>query len=77
MRIQLFVAGAACGEGEKICEVRIKGNRRIESAAILNVISSKAGDTLNEGKADDDIRAIYKLGHFRDIKADTEEMTRA
>ena len=71
--LQLMVAGAARAEGEKISEVRIKGNHRIESAAIFNVISIKAGDTLNVDKTDADIRAIYKLGYFQDIRVATEE----
>ena len=71
--LQLIVAGAARAEGEKISEVRIKGNHRIESAAILNVVSIKAGDTLNVDKTDADIRAIYKLGQFQDIQVATEE----
>jgi len=71
--LQLIVAGAARAEGEKISEVRIKGNHRIESAAILNVVSIKAGDALNVEKTDADIRAIYKLGQFQDIQVSTEE----
>ncbi len=59
----------AYAEGEKLVEVRIEGNRRIESAAILNVIKVTAGDTLHDNKTDADIRAIYKLGHFQDVQA--------
>ena len=73
MRLQFIVAGTAWAEGEKIVEVRITGNHRIESAAILNVVSIKAGDTLSDEKTDADIRAIYKLGHFQDVQAATEE----
>jgi outer membrane protein insertion porin family len=71
--LQLIVAGTARAEGEKIVEVRIAGNHRIESAAILNVVSIKAGDTLYDEKTDADIRAIYKLGHFQDVQAATDE----
>jgi len=60
-------------EGEKIVEVQTRGNRRIESAAILNVVKMKAGETLYNDKTDADIRAIYKLGHFQDVQALTEE----
>jgi outer membrane protein insertion porin family len=63
----------AHAEGEKLVEVRIQGNNRIESAAILNVIKIHAGDTLNNDKTDADIRAIYKLGHFQDVQALKEE----
>ncbi|MGD0586157.1 MAG: POTRA domain-containing protein, partial [Oryzomonas sp.] len=71
--VQLLVAGTAWADGEKIVEVRIAGNHRIESAAILNVVSIKAGDTLNDEKTDFDIRAIYKLGHFQDVHVSTDE----
>ena len=67
----LLLAGLAFAEGEKITEVQVKGNRRVESAAILNAIRLKAGDQLYVDKVDTDIRAIYKLGHFQDVKAET------
>jgi outer membrane protein insertion porin family len=71
--LQLVVSGTAWADGEMIVEVRIKGNHRIEPAAILNVVSIKAGDTLYDEKTDTDIRAIYKLGQFQDVQAATEE----
>jgi len=63
----------ACAEGEKLVEIRIQGNRRIEAAAILNTIKLRAGDSLTDEKTDADIRAIYKLGHFQDVQALKEE----
>lgn len=66
-----LLAGFARAEGEKITDVQVKGNRRIESAAILNAIRLKSGDLLYADKVDADIRAIYKLGHFQDITAET------
>jgi outer membrane protein insertion porin family len=63
----------ACAEGEKLVEIRIQGNRRIEAAAILNTIKMRAGDSLTGEKTDADIRAIYKLGHFQDVQALKEE----
>jgi outer membrane protein insertion porin family len=72
MVVQFFCAGLACAEGEKIVEVVVKGNRRIEKSAVLNVVKMKAGDTLESEKTDTDIRAIYKMGHFQDVQAATE-----
>lgn len=63
----------AYADGEKLVEIRIQGNRRIESAAILNVVKIHAGDTLDNDKTDADIKAIFKLGHFQDVKALKEE----
>ena len=50
----------------------VKGNRRIETSTVLNVVKLKAGDTLEGDKTDADIRAIYKMGHFQDVQAVTE-----
>jgi outer membrane protein insertion porin family len=69
----LSFCGAASAEGEKITELVIKGNRRIESAVILNAIKLKAGDSLVIDQVDSDIRAIYKLGYFQDVKAEKEK----
>jgi outer membrane protein insertion porin family len=72
MILQLFSAGLASAEAEKIVEVIVKGTRRIEKSAVLNVVKMKAGDTLDGDRTDTDIRAIYKLGHFQDVQAATE-----
>lgn len=74
----ILLASMSCStivyaEGEKLAEIRIRGNNRIESSAILNVIKTHAGDTLDNDKTDADIRAIYKLGHFQDVQALKEE----
>ncbi len=63
--------GATLGEGEKIDKVLVKGNRRIETGAILNVVKLKAGELLDTDKADSDIHAIYNLGHFQDVRVET------
>jgi len=71
--LQLSFAAAASAEGEKISAISVKGNRRIETATILNAVKQKAGDTLSGEKTDADLRAIYKLGHFQDVRVSTEE----
>ncbi len=63
----------AYADGEKLVEIRVQGNRRIESSTILNVVKIKAGDTLDNDKTDADLRAIYKLGHFQDVQALKED----
>ena len=60
--------------GLKITSVKVKGNRRIEAAAILQVVRIKVGDLLDQGQVDSDVRAIFKLGHFRDVQAETEKV---
>lgn len=71
--IQLFFADIARAEGEKISEILIKGERRISKSTILSVVKLKDGDTLNNEKTDKDVRAIYKLGYFQDVRVSTAE----
>lgn len=71
--MQLLAAGAVHADGEKIVEVAVKGNRRIEKGVILNAVKLKAGDVASSEVTDEDIRSIYKLGHFQDVQAVIEE----
>ena len=71
--LAIFVPQGAMAEGEKIVDVLVRGNRRVEPAAILNAVTLKAGDQLIAEKVDNDVRAIYKLGQFQDVRADAEK----
>ena len=57
----------------QIDSIRVKGNQRIEKEAILAVIESKKGDVLNLDKLDKDLRAVYKMGFFKDVRIETED----
>ena len=59
---------------DKITAVKVTGNRRIEAAAILQAVQVKVGDLLDHDKVDADLRAIYKLGHFRDVQVQVEKV---
>jgi outer membrane protein insertion porin family len=51
-----------------IAEVRIEGNRRIEADAIRAVLSTRAGEPLDRGRVSADVRRIYELSYFRDVR---------
>lgn len=73
LALQLFQAAPVFAAGEKIGEIVIRGNKRIEASTILNAIKTKPGDTLSADKTSADIKAIYKMGHFQDIQVLLEE----
>ena len=52
----------------QIDSVQTKGNKRIESEAILAVVDSKKGEGLDYEQLDKDLRAVYKMGFFKDVK---------
>jgi len=53
-------------------EVRVSGTRRIEPDAIKAVIGTKAGEPLDRVRLADDVRRIYGLGFFHDVRIEVE-----
>jgi outer membrane protein insertion porin family len=53
--------------------VQVRGNRRVEGEAILVMIRSKKGDSLDYKQLDKDLRAVYKMGFFKDVSIGTED----
>ncbi len=68
---EALVAGIL--EKEKVIEVRVKGNLRVDEEVILDKVSTRAGDFLEPEKIREDLKNIYKLGYFEDVRAEVEE----
>jgi outer membrane protein insertion porin family len=58
---------------EKIAKIVIKGNRRIEKDAILGVMQTREGETLSPARLREDLKSIYKMGYFTDVRMDVGE----
>jgi outer membrane protein insertion porin family len=58
--------------GVVVAEVRISGNRRIEADAVKAVIGTKVGEKLSQKLLAEDVRRIYALGFFHDIRVDLD-----
>jgi outer membrane protein insertion porin family len=52
----------------QIVSVRVTGNHRIEKEAILAVVGAKEGNKIDNEELDNDLRNIYKMGFFTDVK---------
>jgi outer membrane protein insertion porin family len=61
------------GGAVQVDSVRVEGNQRIEAEAILAVIKTKKGDRLDYEQLDNDLRSIYGMGFFTDVKIETED----
>jgi outer membrane protein insertion porin family len=57
---------------QRIEAIRIKGNRKIESIAIQNVLGSRKGRFYDRSRVAEDIKNIYKMGYFRDVQVEKE-----
>ena len=67
LRTQILVKIAA---DMRIVKIEFKGNRKIESSALSQVIKSAKGNLFSEAELTSDIKAIYKMGYFDDAAAD-------
>lgn len=56
-------------EGVRIDRVIITGNQRVEDEAIRVKLKAAPGATYSDQLVDDDIRAIYRMGFFDDVRA--------
>ena len=57
----------------QIDEIKVLGNRRIEKEAILAMVDSKRGGSLDQEKLDKDLRAIFQMGFFKEVLIDMED----
>lgn len=58
--------------GDRVVEIRIAGNKRIEADAIRARISTRPGDPYSAAQVADDVRQIHALGFFKDIVVRSE-----
>jgi outer membrane protein insertion porin family len=59
---------------QRIARIEFRGNRKIESSVIKQVLKSAVGDILTEAELSTDIKAIFRLGHFDDVTAEVTDI---
>ncbi len=57
----------------RVAEVRVEGNERVETEAILRRVQLPAGTLVSNRELGDAIRRVYLLGLFRDIQLDARQ----
>jgi outer membrane protein insertion porin family len=57
---------------ERIAGVEIRGNSRIEEDAIRRVLKVKKGDIYNLKTLSDELKAVYAMGYFDDIRIEAQ-----
>jgi outer membrane protein insertion porin family len=69
----LALAASGSAHASTVRAVEVRGNRRIEAAAVKAVLRTKPGIALESGRLADDIRAVFRMGYFRDVRAFFDE----
>ncbi|MBK7891963.1 MAG: outer membrane protein assembly factor BamA [Bdellovibrionales bacterium] len=58
--------------GPKIVKIVVKGNKKIESDAVLAKLANKQGQALTSERIRQDLELLFKTGFFYDVKVDRE-----
>lgn len=58
---------------QTIAKIEMEGNSRIEGSMIRNAIESAEGKLFSETTLSSDIKAIYRIGYFSDVRAAVSE----
>ncbi len=74
-RVAVSVANEITG-AVQVDSIEVQGNVRVEKDAILAVVQTAKGDVLDHEKLDRDLRAVYKMGYFKDVKIELAEGAR-
>ncbi len=64
---------AAGGETPMVSAIRVKGNLRTDEEQILRTVGTRVGEPLDRARLSDDVKALYRLGNFRNIIVDADE----
>jgi outer membrane protein insertion porin family len=51
-----------------VTEIKVEGNKKIETSAIQERILSKVGQPLNMQSIRDDVQALFNMGYFEDVR---------
>jgi outer membrane protein insertion porin family len=57
---------------QRIADIEVQGNQRIETDAIRRVIKTKAGDVFVAKSSAEDLKAVYGMGYFDDVQIQAE-----
>lgn len=55
-----------------INSVEVKGLKRIDESAVKSKITQRPGEAVSQEKTNEDIKNIYKMGYFDDVRAEIE-----
>lgn len=69
----VLIAQTEVPQGSIITQVKIRGTKLIDEAILLSNISSHMGDKLTASQVSKDIRTLFALGYFQDVKVEIEE----
>lgn len=69
--VVIWLVGGAFAHGQQtgsVSEIRVDGNKKIETTAILEKMTLKKDDKFDPAKVRENIQSLYDMGYFEDIR---------
>jgi outer membrane protein insertion porin family len=60
--------------GFPVLKIRVEGANRVGADAIHRVMGTRVGEEFDPGRIREDVKAIYRMGYFSDVKIDAEDV---
>jgi outer membrane protein insertion porin family len=70
----LIAAGNVEAAGFRVEAIEVRGATRVTPDAVRKAMSTQVGQELDLEKVRQDVKAIYRMGYFRDVTFDAEEV---
>lgn len=68
----LFAATVAAAESFIVDDIRVEGLERISPGAVFNYLPISVGDTVDDSRSRDAVRALFKTGFFKDVRLERD-----
>ncbi|MBZ0093139.1 MAG: outer membrane protein assembly factor BamA, partial [Sulfuricellaceae bacterium] len=68
----LYSSAANAMEPFVVKDIRVEGIQRTEAGTVFNYLPVKVGDTMNDEKAAQAIKALFATGFFKDVRLEVE-----
>ncbi|MGE5699949.1 MAG: outer membrane protein assembly factor BamA [Deltaproteobacteria bacterium] len=70
----LLAAGDAFPEGFRVVAVDVQGAQRAGTETIRSAMSTRVGGEFDLARIREDVKAVYRMGYFTDVRFDAEEV---
>jgi outer membrane protein insertion porin family len=68
----LYASSALALEPFVVKDIRVEGLQRTEAGTVFNYLPVKVGETMNDAKATQAIKALYGTGFFKDVRIEAD-----
>jgi len=73
--LAVLLAAGALSAGFRVVTVDVQGAQRVGPETIRAAMSTKVGGEFDLARIREDVKAIYRMGYFIDVRFDAEEVT--